>query len=390
MTNLRTDSSIYARRNASQSSNGLIRDACGRALRFAPFAHAAAPDLGQPGTLAAYAAIASRALGSEKSEASQSQFMLKRGAWLVASIVACAGAAIITLFESVVAAPSTGRLASIVGLSPFLLGITTYIWMRWFFVFRQRAQAATVPLLELGLCAACGHPMRGSTELVDRQPIGAQKVGTSAMPNEFAQATLCACSECGARWPLGAASAPYTPDGDPLTIAFPMVEGPARWRSRRALARALRAEPEDFIRDASASLRYIAVGVGRRAGARSPVLDLLIDASFGALCGFAALCFAVMPTFCVLGACSNIFRGILPASTAFQSASIVAEASLAVSFGILCAAALRRSFRSTEVASRVKAALRARECPVCSAALARMADAPAIQYCTCCGSTWRS
>lgn len=370
--------------------SGTIADAAGVARPFAPFAHAPAPDLVQPGTRAAYAAIARRTRREGAAQATapldatvrRSDFLARRGAHLAATVAGAATIGLILLGFAMTAGlggrPGGGRLEPLLMFTPLGVAIATFMAWRHFLVARRRLQAAITPLLELGLCASCGQALRGASN------VESAEVGVG----DFKGTPLCACAECGARWPVGAAQAPFQPDGTSLGTAFPTVEGAARWRSRRALARALRAMPEDFVVDAGGLDRYVATGAGARAGSGTIAVDLAADGARVALPSIPACIgvFAVLILFGVLvmvlqisGVLAGFSRSVLN-FIEFTGVIYIALVGFDVS---------RRRSRARRVRKAVRTALAAETCPTCTNGLVRVPATTLYEPCSCCGSTWR-
>ncbi|MFM7259949.1 MAG: hypothetical protein ACKO3W_05030 [bacterium] len=366
-------------------TSGTIVDAAGTARSFAPFVHAPAPDLVEPGTHAAYAAIARRtrregatnAFAPLDSTVRRGDFLARRGAYLAATVAGAAAIGLILFGFAMTAElggrPGGGPLEPLLMLTPLGVAIAAFTAWRHFFVRRRRIHAATTPLLELGLCASCGQALRGAS-IVEHADVGVgERAGTS----------LCACAECGARWPIGASQAPFHPDGTSLGTAFPTVEGPARWRSRRALARALRAMPEDFVVDAGGLDRYVATGAGVRAGSGTIAVDLAADGARVALYSIPAFIgvVAVLVLFGVLvmilqigGALGGNLRSVL---------SFI-ELTAVIYIAVAAFDASRRRSRARRVRKAVRAALAAETCPTCMNGLVRVPATTLYEPCSCC------
>lgn len=374
----------------AKSREGGFVDASGEPREFAPFRHAPAPDLDQPGTRAAYAAIArkTRRHGDASASASPELHVVLEDQLLLryAPIAAtCAGVLVFGIYGLADFLSASGGVpisrhdGRVLGLMPFAVAAVAYTAMRWWFVFRHRGSKATVPLLELGFCAACGHALRGAS------PVQPPRNGV----DDFAETPLCACTECGANWPITATRAPFTPDGASLGSVFPTVEGVARWRSRRALARALRAGSEDFTIDAANMERYIATGAGARRSSGTIAKDIAADAgragifvltamfvmSFAAL----AIAMAVTPLRLLSGGFGPMMDGAL----------ILIELSLFLFIVVRVFVRARRNSRVRRVQKSVKEALAKRVCPTCTTEIVRVPESPFYEPCSCCGSIWR-
>jgi hypothetical protein len=207
--------------------------------------------------------------------------------------------------------------------------------------------------------------------------------------DDFAETPLCACTECGANWPITATRAPFTPDGKSLGSVFPTVEGVARWRSRRALARAVRAGSEDITIQAANMERYIATGAGARRSSGTIAKDIAADAgragifvltamfvmSFAAL----AIAMAVTPLRLLSGGFGPMMDGAL----------ILIELSLFLFIVVRVFVRARRNSRVRRVQKSVKEALAKEVCPTCTTELARMPATTLYEPCSCCGSIWR-
>ena len=370
--------------------SGMIVDAAGTARSFAPFRHAPAPDLDESGTRAAYAAIARRTRREDATNAfapldstvRRGDFLARRGAYLAAMVAGAAAIGLILLGFAMTAElggrPGGGPLEPLLMLTPLGVAIAAFTAWRHFLVHRRRIHAATTPLLELGLCASCGQALRGASIIESAETDVGQHAGES----------LCACAECGARWPIGASQAPFQPDGTSLGTAFPTVEGPARWRSRRALARALRAMPEDFVIDAAGLERYVATGAGARAGSGTIAVDLATDGARVALYSVPAFIgvLAVLPLFGVLVVILQI--GGAPGGN-LRSVLNFIELAAVIYIAVAGFDASRRRSRARRVRKAVRAALAAETCPTCTNGLVRVPATTLYEPCSCCGSIWR-
>lgn len=370
--------------------SGTIFDATGIARPFVPFTHAPAPDLDEPGTRAAYAAIARRTRRDGATNAHvpldstvrRSDFLVRRGSYLAATVTGAATIGLILLGFAMTAGlggrPGGGPLEPLLMFTPLGVAIAAFTAWWHFLVYRRRVDAATTPLLELGLCASCGQALRGAS-IVESADTGL---------GEHAGTPLCACAECGTRWPIGASQAPFKPDGTSLGTAFPTVEGAARWRSRRALARALRAMPEDFAVDAAGLERYVATGAGARAGSGAIAVDLAADGARVALYSipaFIGVC-AVLVLFGVLVMVLQI-AGALGGSS--RSVLNFIELAAVIYIAVAGFDTSRRRSRARRVRKAVRAALAAETCPTCSNGLVRVPGTTLYEPCSCCGSTWR-
>lgn len=382
--------------DTQESRRPPFADASGEPCEFAPFRHAPAPDPDLPGTRAAYAAIARRTRRQGDADASAApelavrldELMLGRLAWLAATCAGGLAMGVITLFDLLSDETGAGGVASgrlgqfgrqLLVLAPFLAAAGAFMATRWHFVFRHRARRASIPLLELGLCASCGHALR-SASMPDATEVG---VG------DFEGAELCACAECGARWP---AKASLAPEGVAPGAAFPTVEGFGRWRSRRALARALRASAVDFAIDAANMERYIATGAHARVGggaggvARSLAIDLYW---LGILVLVATFGMAIAAFGC------GMVRGLVayalgaPLGPVAREIAEFLEATLVLSAGVAAFTRAQRNHTARRVARRVAMALKKETCPVCTNALERAPATTLFFPCACCGSTWR-
>lgn len=374
----------------AKSREGGFVDASGEPREFAPFRHAPAPDLDQPGTRAAYAAIARKtrrhgdALASAAPELHVvlEDHILLRSAPIAAT---CAGVLVLGVFRlaDLLAASGGGPInrddGRILVLMPFAAAAVAYTATRWWFVFRHRGSKATVPLLELGFCAACGHALRGAS------PMQPPRNGV----DDFQETPLCACSECGAQWPITATRAPFTPDGESLGSVFPTVEGVARWRSRRALARALRAGSEDFTIDAANMQRYIATGAGVRGSSGTIARDIAADAgraSIFVLTAMFVMSFAALAMTFVIAPLRVLVGGLGPM---MDSALILIELSLLLFVAVRMFARARRNSRVRRVQKSVKESLAKEVCPTCTTQLVGVPSTTLYEPCSCCGSIWR-
>lgn len=373
----------------ARSREGGFVDASGEPQDFAPFRHAPAPDLDQPGTRAAYAAIARKTRRHGDANASAApelhvvleDHILLRYAPIAAT---CAGVLVIGLFQladflSAGGGAPIGRDGRILVLMPFAAASVTYMATRWWFVFRHRGSKATVPLLELGLCAACGHALRAAS------PVEPPRNGV----DDFAETPLCACAECGARWPIAATRAPFSPDGASLGIVFPTVEGVARWRSRRALARALRAGSEDFSIDAANMERYIATGAGARGGGGAIAKDLATDAGRAGIFVLTAM-FVMSLVAVVVGIATALLRPVTSGLGPIAGGVLTMfEFALFLLIAVRMFVRARRNSRVRRVQKSVKEALAKEVCPTCTTELVRMPATTLYEPCSCCGSIWR-
>jgi hypothetical protein len=374
---------------AKPRTSGFV-DASGEPREFAPFRHAPAPDLDQPGTRAAYAAIArkTRRHGDAHASAAPELHVVREDHILLRSApiaATCAGVLVLGVFRLADFLSASGGVpisrddGPILALVPFAAAAVAYIVTRWWFVFRHRGSKATVPLLKLGFCAACGHALRGAS------PVQPPRNGV----DDFQETPLCACSECGAQWPITATRAPFTPDGESLRSVFPTVEGVARWRSRRALARALRAGSEDFTIDAANMQRYIATGAGVRRSSGTIARDIAADAGRAAIFGLTAMfvmSFAALALAFVIAPLQFLVGGLGPM---MDSALILIELSLLLFVAVRMFARARRDSRVRRVQKSVKEALAKQVCPTCTTQLVRMPTTTLYEPCSCCGSIWR-
>lgn len=381
---------ISSVRTKAKSREGGFVDASGESREFAPFRHAPAPDLDQPGTRAAYAAIARKTRRHGDANASAApelhvvleDHILLRYAPIAAT---CAGVLVFGVYRLADFLSASGGVpvsrddGQILALTPFAVAAVAYTATRWWFVFRHRGSKATVPLLELGFCAACGHALRGAS------PVQPPRNGV----DDFAETPLCACTECGAQWPITATRAPFTPDGESLGSVFPTVEGVACWRSRRALARALRAGSEDFIIDAANMERYIATGAGARRSSGTIAKDIAADAGRAGIFVLAAM-FVMSFVAIAVGTVTALLQPVI------GSLGPIADGVLTIFvFTVFLLVAVRmfvrarRNSRVRRVQKSVKEALAKRVCPTCTTELVRAPETPFYEPCSCCGSIWR-
>lgn len=379
-------SSVLVKAN---SREGGFVDASGEPREFAPFRHAPAPDLDQPGTRAAYAAIArkTRRHGDAPASAAPELHVVLEDRILLGSApiaATCAGILVLGVLRLADFLSASGGVPNsrddgpILALVPFAAAAVAYIVTRWWFVFRHRGSKATVPLLELGFCAACGHALRGAS------PVQPPRDGVG----DFTETPLCACSECGAQWPITATRAPFTPDGESLRSVFPTVEGVARWRSRRALARALRAGSEDFTIDAANMQRYIATGAGARRSSGTIARDIAADAgraSIFVLTAMFVMSFAALAMTFVIAPLRVLVGGLGPM---MDSALILIELSLLLFVAVRMFARARRNSRVRRVQKSVKESLAKEVCPTCTTQLVRVPATTLYEPCSCCGSIW--
>jgi hypothetical protein len=378
---------------AKSRESGFV-DASGEPREFAPFRHTPAPDLDQPGTRAAYAAIARKTRRHGDAHASTAperhvvleDHMLLRAAPIAAT---CAGVLVLGVLRLADFLATSGGVPNsrddgpILALMPFAAAAVAYTATRWWFVFRHRGSKATVPLLELGFCAACGHALRGAS------PVQPPRNGV----DDLKETPLCACTECGAQWPITATRAPFTPDGESLGSVFPTVEGVARWRSRRALARALRAGSEDFTIDASNMQRYIATGAGARRSSGTIAKDIGADAgraSIFVLTAMFVMSFAALAIAFVTAPLRLLAGGFGPIT---DGALILIELSLLLFVAVRMFARARRNSRVRRVQKSVKEALAKEVCPTCTTQLVRVpatttTTTTLYEPCSCCGSIW--
>ncbi|MFM1868344.1 MAG: hypothetical protein RL591_1752, partial [Planctomycetota bacterium] len=143
-------SSMLAKANSRERR---FVDASGEPREFAPFRHAPAPDLDQPGTRAAYAAIARKTRRHGDANASAEpelhvvleDHILLRYAPIAAT---CAGLLIfgVYLLADFLSAsggvPISRHDGQVLGLVPFATAAVAYTATRWWFVFRHRGSKA--------------------------------------------------------------------------------------------------------------------------------------------------------------------------------------------------------------------------------------------------------
>ncbi|MFM1823165.1 MAG: hypothetical protein RI967_1431, partial [Planctomycetota bacterium] len=282
-------------------------DARCRVHRFAPFAHGDAPDHLHPATRAVAAVAARGAIDHDRPRA-------RAMAVPVAAIVAAlaAGSLAAMLFSSGALSTGNRELLTLAGL---LAAVPVARLLRAHVAFRHRGFAVAVPLLVLGRCGACGHPLHGSPAL-------------APVPADGDEGPRCACAECGAIWPHQAAGAPRDDDGRTRTD-FPTVTGVDAWRLRRILSRAMRADASDFRRDERSRPFHIAsFGVDSHGAAAAAWSESARALRFVAV-AFVALFLAGCPIAVIASLVSGIALG--PAGVASPS-----DAFLAVAPVVLC------------------------------------------------------
>ena len=337
-------------------------DVAGIERRFTPFAHGTAPAPDQAGTRAVNAAAAREAVDIVGTPA-------RRLALPLGALVALGVTAILSRLAGPAASPAAAALAPATG---YLAGLAAYMLVRRITLWRHRGYAARAALQVLGLCGTCGFPLRGAITRVD---------GRSGEPVE-----LCQCAECGSLWPAMAMEHPKRSDTGER-VDFPHVEGLDAARTRMRLWRALRAQPGDFVSDATGEPRYIAHMDGvHRSGALAFARDLFDSAAAFIMCiAVGAL---------MLGCCGSftslLVRAIFqadPNDAAMRALGEGLEVALSLALVI---GAVRWTSGVLTPRHRIlqsRRFLRAGECPCCTMTLPPP-DAEGIARCTCCTAAW--
>ena len=368
------DPSIRAAREARESGvrpprfGAWTLDARCRVHRFAPFAHGDAPDHLHPATRAVAALAARNAIDHDRPRA--------RGAAipLAALVAAVATGTVAAILAAKGALPSDRR--DFLMLAGLLASIALVRPLRTHLAFRHRGFAVAVPLLVLGRCGACGHPLHGSLAI-------------APVPADRDEGPRCACAECCAVWPHQAAGAPRDDDGRTRTD-FPTVTGVDAWRLRRILARAMRAGPSDFrLDDRARPVHIAAFGVDSH-GLAAAIAGELANAVRIVAVVFVALFFSGCP----LTVIANIVVGSVVGSARTPAPG---DAFVATGLVVLCGSilllailgAVDRGLRGLVAAELVARRLRKGRCPVCTKELGPREGERKLAECRCCGAAWR-
>ena len=368
------DPSIRAAREARESGvrpprfGAWTLDARCRVHRFAPFAHGDAPDHLHPATRAVAALAARNAIDHDRPRA--------RGAAIpiAALVAAVATGTVAAILAAKGALPSDRR--DFLMLAGLLASIALVRPLRTHLAFRHRGFAVAVPLLVLGRCGACGHPLHGSPPI-------------APIPADRDKGPRCACAECGAVWPHQAAGAPRDDYGRTRTD-FPTVTGIDAWRLRRLLGHAMRADPSGFrLDDRARPVHVAAFGVESHGVAAAIVGELAGALRFVAL-AFAALLLAGCP----LAVIAGLVNGVLPGASGSATPT---DAFVATGLVVLCGSilllailgAVDRGLRGIVAAELVVRRLRKGRCPVCTKELGPREGERRLAECRCCGAAWR-
>ncbi len=343
-------------------------DARCRVHRFAPFAHGDAPDHLHPATRAVAAVAARNAIDHDRPRA-------RAAATPVAALAAAL--AVGTLAAALEArgapGPGTRELLAVGGVVAAV--VLARLW-RAQFAYRHRGFAVAVPLLVLGRCGACGHPLHGSPAI---DPIAA----------DGEEGERCACAECGAVWPHQAAGAPRDDDGRTRTD-FPTVAGLEAWRVRRMLHDARHADASAFLLDEAGTPVHIApFGIESHG-----LVAVAAGEGVRAARGVAISAVALLLAGCPMSIAASIVDGILLGPGGVRSpadAFVGTGAFVLVAAGTFLAAAAivdrwtRRRYASATAVRRLQRG----RCPVCTAELIADGPSPSGVVCRCCGAVWR-
>lgn len=332
-------------------------DVSGAERRFVPFIGGSAPQPDQAAVRAMNAAAAREAVEITGEYA-------RVAALPLALLVSCGvGAGMFLLVER----SSEYWALEIAASIAFTAGALAYAVLRQRFVWRHRGYAARTALMTLGRCGTCGFLLRGARRRVQGH-------------TEIVE--LCQCGECGSAWPVEASERPKRSDtGERADL--PEVAGLDAVRTRIRLWRALRAQPSDFIRDASNEPRYIAHMDGdHRTGLVALARDtfdsasaMLMTLAIGAgLLSLPSSCISALVRALTFGAAPPVRFGI--------------EIAIALALAIGAIALVRRIFTPRHRMMQSRRLFANGMCPCCTMELPPL-DAAHHTRCTCCTSLWR-